>query len=322
MHRLKSIKLAGFDFGSSIIQGPLAGYTCSAFRELIWQFSTPAFCYTEMLPARTICLEKGVVNKFTYKSKKEKFLCYQLSGNDPFYLAEAVGFVIKMGADCIDLNAGCPKPKIRKKGHGSALLAHAELLYSCLSAMRQVTKKPLLVKIRIDADSDDCFNQDVFAAAVSAGVDAIVIHARNWRDDYAKKCCWQQVAKLPKTVPVILNGDLNTMANIEYALAITNCHHVMISRASMGQPNLINNLLSGQIINNDYQQAALWLLQHLNGLRAFNSDNCICLKARSISKYYAKRLSGNDGEKLTNIVFSTNNLHDILNKLDNSAHIR
>jgi tRNA-dihydrouridine synthase B len=314
MLNLKPLTIKNIKFQSAIIQGPLAGYSCAAFRELVWQYSSPAFCYTEMLPANKLCVENGLVNKFTYKSKKEGFLCYQLSGNKPSVLAQATNLAINLGADCIDLNAGCPKPKIRKKGHGTAILDNIENLYLCLEAMRKTTNKPLILKMRIDP-TDITKSIDIIHAAHQAGADAIVVHGRSWQDDYSAKCQWEKVALLPKKKPLIINGDLDNIKSIQTALDISEANHIMISRGSMGQPNLINSILNNTALENSLSQSANWLLQHLSMLAQISSKQATFLKSRSIVRYYAKKLNYKDALIITDIIFKAKDLNEIFTSL-------
>jgi tRNA-dihydrouridine synthase len=317
MRKLKPIKLKNILFNSPIIQGPLAGYSCSAFRDLIWQYSSPAFCYTEMLPAQQLCNENGLINRFTHKSKYEGFLCYQLSGNNPSILAHATSLAINLGADCIDLNAGCPKKKIRKKGHGSAILEDVELLYKCLVAMRNITNKPIILKMRIDIDIFKSI--DVVNAAHQANIDAIVVHGRSWKDDYNINCQWEKVALLPKHKPIIINGDLDNIESINRALEISSTHHIMISRASMGQPNLINSILNNTKIENNLYKSSHWLLQHLTKLEKISNKQLTFLQSRSIVRYYAKKLSNTEAKTLTDIVFKAKDLNEILTSLSKNT---
>lgn len=319
---LAPLMLRGVDFKSGLVQGPLAGYSCAPFRRLIWQHSQPAFCYTEMLPAKQICIEHGAFNRHTWRHPDEVKLCYQLSGCDPKALAEATAIVVGMGADCIDLNVGCPKPKIRKKRHGSALLAYPELLYECLSAMRSATQLPLLAKIRIDGGSNERHNLLVAQAVMSAGVDALVIHARNWREDYSVPCSWDQIALFKAScrgIPLILNGDISGPHSLHALLQKTGCAHAMVARGSMGRPDWIHYLsgsLEGELGALGLEQSVLWLKQHLEDLSQLESCETTRLQARSIVSYYAKHLSAESAHHLVQIVRGSSDFKSLILKFN------
>lgn len=309
----KPLKINQQEYQQSFIQGPLAGYSCAPFRKLIWQNASPALCYTEMLPAQQICAEQGKINRFTYRDPIEKTLCYQLSGNQPKILSEACCIVAQMGADVIDLNVGCPKNKIRKKGHGSALLQTPDLLHHCLSAMRRATSTTLFAKIRIDGHSEQNFNNDVMQAIISSNVDAIVVHARHWQDDYHQKCHWQQVGNLTNDcpIPVILNGDLHDAKEIKRMKQFINSQHMMISRGSMGAPHLIHALQTNQPLHFDINQTVVWFKQHILELAELIGEKSALLQARSIIRYYAKPYGDAYIKNLQNLVIKISTLNDL-----------
>jgi len=120
-----------------LIQGPLAGYSCAPFRELFYQFTPPAFCVAEMSSAIDIIHKHSSQSRYIYRSPREKILAYQISGNDGDIMAEAALLLQKHGADLIDINCGCPKTKIRKKGAGSALLDDPEKLSAIIKKVRE-----------------------------------------------------------------------------------------------------------------------------------------------------------------------------------------
>jgi tRNA-dihydrouridine synthase B len=124
------LQLGNKSFPTNIIQGPLAGISCSPFRELIWRYSQPAFSCTEMMSCKTLLYQsKFAERRYTHIDPKEGPVCFQLAGNDPYELAEATKRVTDCGATLIDLNCGCPVKKIRSKGAGSSLLMDASKLY-------------------------------------------------------------------------------------------------------------------------------------------------------------------------------------------------
>src|SRR5258707_100366 len=102
-------------FKHNLVQGPLAGYSCAPFRKLFYQFTAPAYCVTQMISANDLVRNKNFRSRYVWRDPVEERLCYQLSGNCPTTLRAATAIATDLGADLIDLNCGCPKPKIRKK---------------------------------------------------------------------------------------------------------------------------------------------------------------------------------------------------------------
>ena len=133
---LKPLQIGKKQFHSNLIQAPLAGVSCAPFRELVWKFGGVAYCCTEMLSVHHIVSGVDRSPRYNTRSPKEENLCWQLSGNKPDMLACASERAIAAGADVLDLNCGCPQPKIRKKGCGSKLLSDEKKLSELVKAMR------------------------------------------------------------------------------------------------------------------------------------------------------------------------------------------
>ena len=231
-------------FNKKLIQAPLAGYSCAPFRVLAEQWGKPDFCYTEMLSAAHIFSGAKQRERYRYKSPDEGKLCAQLAGDEPHILAYAAQQAVSWGADFIDLNCGCPQPKIRKKNFGSKLLANSEHLYHLVSALKAAVNVPVLVKIRVDADSGDRYNQEVAQAIEAAGANALTVHGRHWTHDYDIPVNYREIATIKDSVkiPVIGNGDIVDTASAKKMFAETGCDAVMIARASVGQPWLFEQI--------------------------------------------------------------------------------
>lgn len=292
MLNIKKLQLS-----SSLIQGPLAGVSARPFRELVWQYSQPAYTCTEMISCKTILHDRDFVNqRFINKSPLEKILCVQLSANDALELGEAVKMVTDMGADMIDLNCGCPKKKIRMKHAGSKLLSDPTRLYQMVKAMKDNTDLPISIKIRVDSASDDRFNQDIVSTLKDTGVDLLVVHGRHWTEQYETPCNYDEIAFFVDEldIPVIGNGDVACKKSLKKMLD-TGCHAAMIGRASVGQPWLIQQLddeNKGLKFNKPtFKQVAEIFLSHIEKLSTLlNSEKFALLHARKLAKYYARDL--------------------------------
>jgi len=285
------------NFKQKLIQGPLAGVSARPFRELVWQYSQPAYTCTEMISCKTILHDRNYANqRFINKSPLEKMLCVQLSANNSRELGEAVSIVTDMGADIIDLNCGCPKKKIRSKNTGSKLLSEPKQLYQLIKAMKDNTHVPVSIKIRVDGQSDDNFNHEVVKVVNDAGADFLIVHGRHWTEQYETPCNYDEITFFVNElkIPVIGNGDIACVETLKHMLA-TGCDDVMIGRAGVGQPWLINQLLAGlngQPFNKpSLQQIATIFLTHIQGLITFlGSEKFAMLHARKLAKYYARPL--------------------------------
>ncbi|MCL9682954.1 tRNA dihydrouridine synthase [Legionella maioricensis] len=271
-----------------LIQGPLAGYSCAPFRELFYQFTPPAFCVTEMSSAIDILHKHMPQSRYLFRSPKEKILAYQISGNDGLIMAQAALLLQNQGADLIDINCGCPKAKIRKKGAGSALLDEPEKLVNIIKKVRETISIPLTVKIRIQGNENDTV---LAKKIVEAGADALIVHGRRWMDDYDIECDLHQIAKIKQNIhiPVIANGDISNSVTLKKALEISTCDAFMIARAGSGRPWLYQELLEQQSIKFTPAEQIKLFLQHLEGLAQLEDEFKAVLQSKSLVRYYFKK---------------------------------
>ncbi len=284
------LSIGSFQLQHRLIQGPLAGFSCAPFRQLFSQYTPPAYCVSEMLSAHDV-LHKHLFNgRYLYRSPDEKHLCYQISGTDPAIMADAAIKLEHSGADLIDINCGCPKTKIRKKGAGSALLETSERLIEIIHAVRVAIQCPLTVKIRLQGNTQDL---ELARKIANAGVDALIVHGRRWNDDYDHPNDLQQIARIKRAIdiPVIANGDISNARTLNNALTKTGCDAFMISRAGTGQPWLFKELLSEQSFSIDRPPLIFLFMMHLEGLAILESEHKAVLQSKSLVRYYFRNLA-------------------------------
>ncbi len=288
---IRPLSIGAKRFPHNLIQGPLAGYSCAPFRKLFYQYTPPAYCVTEMISALDVVRNHKLTSRYLWRDPVEQQLCYQLSGNSPEILSEAAAIVTDLGADLIDLNCGCPKPKIRKKSCGSYLLSQPQHIAHLVEAMKSATHVPITVKIRVDGDSQDRYHLAVAKAVAAAGADALIVHGRHWTDDYATPARSDQISELVTEVniPVIGNGDVRDLTTLKKMLE-TGCAGVMIARAGTGQPWLFQQLLM-QMRGESYAPRPLaevisLFTQHLADLTALRNPHQGLLESRKLLNYY------------------------------------
>lgn len=290
-----SLRIKNKLYACNLIQGPLAGVSCAPFREQIYEC---AFSYTEMISCKTLIHGSSALQRrFVTKAPNEAPVSYQLCANDPIELGLGTRIATDNGADLIDLNCGCPVKKIRQKKSGSHLLSDATKIYSLIRAMKNNTDRPVSIKIRVDANSDDRFNQDIANAVADAEADFITVHGRHWTQGYDVNCFYDDIRFFVKAlnIPVIGNGDVECIDSLRRMLA-TGCKGVMIARAGMGQPWLIQQLLA-QMQEMPYsiptiETIGLLFIKHLIGLsELLRSEKFAIIQARTFAKYYARNLA-------------------------------
>jgi tRNA-dihydrouridine synthase B len=294
---VKPLKLGELTFPINIIQGPLAGVSCAPFRKLTWRYSQPAFSCTEMISCKTLLYQSTSSQKrFIKIDPEEGSVCFQLAGNDPKELAEATKIVTTQGASLIDLNCGCPVKKIRRKGAGSNLLQNTSLLYQLIKAMKDNTKVPVSIKIRVDGNSSDTFNREVATVIKDAGADFVVVHGRHWTENYEIPCHYSDIEFFVNelNIPVIGNGDISCIESLKKMLA-TECAGVMISRAGVGQPWLIRQLIEEiqQKIFHPPSNGEIGsiFVEHITELAdLLDNETFAIIQARKLAKYYGRHL--------------------------------
>ena len=287
----QAFKLGELEFASNLIQAPLAGISCWAMRRLAWQFGGLAYTCTEMLSSHQLAKELDRSPRYYQLAVDEGPVCFQLSGDKPDLLAQATVKAQEYGAAIIDFNVGCPKHKIRKKGYGSKLLAESKKLQSLLLAMRRETSCPLTVKIRVDNQHDDN-NHMVLDAIAGSGVAGVIIHGRNWRDDYEVAIAYEEIKffKDNLDITVIANGDVRDADSARELLSKTNADAVMIGRAAIGRPWIFKKISDGLFNNREFtislQQQRELFLRHLQDLIQIEGEHLACLQARRLAKHY------------------------------------
>lgn len=281
--------IGALELSNRLIQGPLAGFSCAPFRDLFYDYKAPAYCVTEMISAHDLLLKHQLDSRYLFRSPRENILCYQIAGSDPLIMAQAAQRVAEFGADIVDINCGCPKTKIRKKGAGSALLTEPQRLLAIVRAVREAITLPLTVKIRIQGGAAD---RALAQGIEEAGADALIVHGRRWIDDYDRACDLAKIADIKSgvTIPVIANGDICDSDSLSEVFNRTGCDGFMIARAGTGKPWLYQSLLDDQVIETNMAQQTRLLLRHLEALAVLDGEYKAVLQSRSLMPYYFRGL--------------------------------
>jgi len=271
-----------------LIQGPLAGFSCAPFREMFSLFSPPCYASSEMLSAQDVLTKHIPKHRYLYKSPNEGLVAYQLSGTCPSLMSDAAVKLEQLGADLIDINCGCPKPKIRKKGAGSALLENPDRLQAIITAIKNKINIPLTVKIRLQNPLSD---KAIASMIENAGADALIVHGRTAKQDYHTICNYQAIADIKShiNIPVIANGDISHPASLGEAISQSKADAWMISRAGTGNPWLFAQLLGKRLPDFSLQDKIDWFITHLQGLAHLENEFKAVLQARTLVRYYFRQ---------------------------------
>ncbi len=279
------LQLGRVQFANRLIQGPLAGVSAAPFRRLFYQYIPPAYTVTEMISAHDVLTKHALNSRYLYRAPEESRLCYQIAGVDPKTMADAARRLQDLGADLIDINCGCPKAKIRKKGAGSALMDNTAQLLAIVHQVRAAIDIPFTVKLRIYGHENDFLLAKMLA---DAGVDALIIHGRKWTDDYDVPCNLQQIGFIKQAVniPVIANGDIHDAASLSHAVETSTADAYMISRAGCGRPWLFQQLLDQSITEPSYTVRLAHFMQHIRDLSQLETPFQAIMQSKTLVRYY------------------------------------
>lgn len=242
-----SIFIKNVELKSNAILAPMAGFTDLAFRKMCSDCGA-GLTTTEMISAKALHYKNKKTEDMLFAFDEESPKAVQIFGHEPEIMAEAVKNPLLDKFDIIDINMGCPAPKIYTNGDGSALMQSIELAEQVIRACVNATNKPITVKFRL-GHSDSEINVLEFAKMCEkAGASAITVHGRTKVQGYSGKVDYKKIAEVKKAVniPVFANGDCRTKEDFENILNITGCDGVMIGRAAIGRPEIFEEIVAGK----------------------------------------------------------------------------
>ena len=231
------MKIGNLNLDNRVFLSPMAGVTDLPFR-LICKEQDCGMLYTEMVNAKALCYDDQNTKKMLKIEEEEHPVAIQIFGSDPEYMGGAAKILNSYPNEILDINMGCPAPKVVKNGDGSALLKNPELAAKVLKAVVGNSEKPVTLKIRKGWD-DTCINAvEIAKIAEDCGISAIAIHGRTREQYYSGKADWDIIRQVKENVsiPVIGNGDVFEVEDAINMLNQTNCDSIMIGRGAQGNP--------------------------------------------------------------------------------------
>ena len=234
---IKELEIGNVKLKNNLILAPMAGVTDLPFRMICKKYGEPGLICNEMVSAKAICYEDEKTKAMLKMEEKERPISMQIFGNEPNIMGKA-GAIVSEFADILDINMGCPAPKVVKNGDGSKLLLNLDLVEEITKVVVKNSKKPVTVKIRKGWDKDHIVAVEAAKIIEKAGASAIVVHGRTREEYYSGVADWDIIRKVKENVniPVIGNGDVKDEESAKRMFEETNVDGIMIGRASLGDP--------------------------------------------------------------------------------------
>ena len=296
------VKIGSIQLNGNLFLAPVAGYSDRSFRSICVE-NGASFTYTEMVSAEALTRNNLKTETLMRRAENEKVYSVQIFGGEPERMAEAAEIVLeKTHCECIDINCGCPVPKIVKTGAGSALTQNPQMLKKVAEAVVKATKgrAAVTVKIRSGWDQNSITYKEAATAALEAGVNAITMHPRTKAQGYEGKSDWSKLSELVKLaegkVPVFGSGDLFSPEDAKRMLEETGVDGVMFARGAMGNPFIftktIELLTTGTYKEIPVAERLKTGFRELEMLSTDTNEKSACMEMRKRFCAYSKGISG------------------------------
>ena len=239
---LKKLKIGNVELQNNIILAPMAGLTDLPFR-LVCEKYNPGLVVTEMVSSKALYYNDEKTKELLKMDGEKRPVSAQIFGSDETSMSYAAKYVSQI-ADIVDINMGCPAPKVVKNGDGSRLLLDLDKVYSIVQAVVKSSTVPVTVKIRKGWDNEHIVAVEAAKAIENAGASAITVHGRTRSEFYTGVADWDIIKKVKENVniPVIGNGDIKSPEDAKRIFEQTNCDGIMVARATLGRPWILEQI--------------------------------------------------------------------------------
>lgn len=271
---MSKLKIGDVILKNNVIIAPMAGISDAGFRKVLNDIAKPGLIFTEMVNARAIYYNDSKTINMLKTYENESPIGYQLFGDDEKYVAYAAKYLSKH-CDILDINMGCPAPKVVKSGGGSELMKDLIKAESIIKAVVQNSSVPVTLKMRLGWDTNNINCIELAHIAERNGIKAITIHGRTRSQFFKGEATYDIIKKVKSEVdiPVIVNGDIDSLDKAKEVLEYTKADGISIARASLGKPYLIKEIVDGLEINDKDEK----LLKEVYNISKISIDELISL---------------------------------------------
>ncbi len=288
------MKIGNVEINGVAALAPMAGVADRAFRELCMSFGAD-YCVSEMVSAKGITYGSKKSAELMELSDAERPCAIQLFGSEPDVMAEAVQFAMQFKPDIIDINMGCPVPKVNSNGCGCQLMTEPKLCAEIVKASVKASDVPVTVKIRKGIDKDHVNAVDVAIACEQAGAAAITVHGRTREQMYAPTADWDIIRDVKRavSVPVIGNGDVFSALDAANLYEHTGCDMIMVGRGALGNPWIFSEINSFFMTDRIPPKPtaiikATTMLRHVSAICLYKGEKAGMREARKHISWYLK----------------------------------
>lgn len=288
------LKIGNIKLENNIIVAPMAGVTDFTFRSILKSMGA-GLVFTEMISAKALCYKDKKTFTLLKSAEAERPLAVQLFGSEPDIIAEAAKTVEDLGiADIIDINMGCPVPKVAGNGEGSALMKNPQLISKIMDSLVSSVKLPVTAKIRSGWDEENINAVEVAKIIENSGASAITVHPRTRNQYYSGTADRSIITKVKKAVsiPVIGNGDIFSPEDADAMFKTTGCDAVMLARGILGNPWLVKRCLDKSEPVPDLKEVIDMAIYHTRMLCEEKGESRGIRQARTHLTWYVKGRHG------------------------------
>lgn len=315
------MKIGNIEINSNAFLSPMAGVTDLPFR-LICKEKGCGMLYTEMINAKALCYDDENTKKMLKIKLEEHPVAVQIFGSDPEFMGKAASIMNEYNNEILDINMGCPAPKVIKNGDGSALMKNPKLAEQVLSAVVKNSIKPVTLKIRKGWDDQSVNAVEIAKIAEACGISAIAIHGRTREQFYSGTADWDIIRQIKETIniPVIGNGDVFEVQDAKRLLETTNCDAILIGRGSQGNPWIFKRvdhyIRTGEILPEPtFEEKVNTAKKHMSLAIEEHGEYIAVREMRKHLGWYLKGLKGS--AKVRDEINKIENYEDVIKRLDN-----